>query len=193
MMSKETLSFELKSISVDEPGTFEGSLSTYGNKDLVGDIVERGAFTKTLKENGAVLPLLLNHNPSLQVGILKLNDSPNALVATGKINLDTELGRDAYSNLKFNFINSVKSALSIGFRSIKDKMEGDVRHLLEIALHEGSLTLFPANQQALINAVKSEVDRHQEKQAIAAIAQMRELFRRGIANIDDRKKYYKAS
>jgi uncharacterized protein len=190
-MSKETLSFELKSISVDEPGTFTGDLSTYGNQDLVGDIVQRGAFTKTLQENGGTVPLFLNHDPNLQVGVLKLTDTPTSLAAKGKLNLDLPLARDAYSNLLFNAKHGVKTALSIGFRSVKDKVEGGVRHLLEIALKEGSLTLHPANERALVNAVKSEVDRRQEKQAIAYIAQMRELFRRGIANIDERRNNYK--
>ncbi len=150
----------------------------------------QGCFTKSLKENGGTCPLFLNHDHTQQVGVLKLTDTPTALAAKGKLNLDLPLARDAYSNLLFNQKHGVKSALSIGFRTIKDKVEGNVRHLIELALKEGSLTLFPANEQALVNAVKSEVDQRQSEKAMASIEELRRLFRQGIAECDERRRKY---
>ena len=44
-------SFDLKNSVVDEVGrTFEGYASTFGNTDLVGDIIKPGAFKKTIAE-----------------------------------------------------------------------------------------------------------------------------------------------
>jgi hypothetical protein len=80
----------------------------------------------------------------------------------------------------FNAKHGVKTGLSIGYRTVKDRMDGSVRHLLELALKEGSLTLFPANQQALVSAVKSEVDKHEqrllEQRLLGLLAEARKAF-----------------
>jgi HK97 family phage prohead protease len=126
------------------------------------------------------LPLHLNHDHTQQVGVLLLHDTPTALAANGKLNLDLPLARDTYSNLLFNAKHGVKTGLSIGYRTVKDRMDGSVRHLLELALKEGSLTLFPANQQALVSAVKSEVDKHEqrllEQRLLGLLAEARKAF-----------------
>jgi HK97 family phage prohead protease len=176
MSENQKLSIELKSISAEEPGTFEGALSTYGNVDLTGEAVQAGAFTKTLKDSGGTVPLFLNHDHEHQVGVLKLHDTPTALAAKGRFNLDLPLARDAYSNLLFNQKHGVKSALSIGFRTIKDRVEGNVRHLLELSLKEGSLTLFPANEQALVNAVKSAENALREQRISALFQEAKRAF-----------------
>jgi uncharacterized protein len=190
MSQDQRFSLELKSVSTDEPGVFEGALSTYGNTDLVGEVCQQGCFTKSLKESGGVVPLFLNHDHTQQVGILKLTDTPSALEARGKFNLDLAAAKAAYSNLKFNVQHGIKSGLSIGFRTIKDRVEGPVRHLIELALKEGSLTLFPANQMALVNAVKSEVDRRNEENVLALIQELRQSFRSYISEADRRKKEF---
>ena len=48
--TKSRLRFEIKQIS--EQGYFEGLLSPYGSVDDGNDVVEPGAYTKTLKDNG---------------------------------------------------------------------------------------------------------------------------------------------
>ena len=181
MREYRQLPIELKSLSTDDPGTFEGTLSTYGGSpDLQGDVVQPGAFTKTLKENRGTVPLFLNHDPNQQVGVLKLHDTPTALAAKGKLNLDVPLARDAYSNMLFNAKHGVKTGLSIGFRTIKDRVEGSTRHLVELALGEGSITLFPANEQALVSAVKSEIDRRRDETLIGLMEELKNSFRKGI-------------
>ena len=176
MSENQKLSIELKAISTDEPGTFQGALSTYGNVDLTGEACQQGCFTKSLKENGGTVPLFLNHDHTQQVGVLKLTDTPVALAAKGKLNLDIPAARDAYSNLLFNQKHGVKSALSIGFRTVKHKMEGSVRHLIELAVKEGSLTLFPANEQALVNAVKSAENALREQRISALFQEAKRAF-----------------
>jgi phage head maturation protease len=47
---KEVKDFKFQVKSVNEDGTFEGYSAVYGNVDLGGDVVEPGAFTKTLSD-----------------------------------------------------------------------------------------------------------------------------------------------
>jgi HK97 family phage prohead protease len=187
-MHENTLSIELKSISADEPGSFEGALSTYGNVDLTGDAVMPGAFNKTLQESGNTVPLFKDHDHSQQIGILKLQDSPTALLARGKLNLDLPLARDFHSNMLFNLKHGgVRTGLSIGYRTIKEKMVGEVRQLIELALKEGSVCLWPANELALVSAVKSETAEREKQKTLAAIQDLSRLFRSGITAIDERR------
>jgi uncharacterized protein len=190
MSEDQRLSLELKSVSTDEQGVFEGALSTYGNVDLTGDAVMPGAFSKTLKDSGGTVPLFKDHDHSQQIGVLKLQDTATALVARGKLNLDLPLARDVYSNLLFNAKNGVKTGLSIGYRTVKEKMAGPVRQLVELALKEGSICLWPANQEALISAVKSEVDQRSREKTSAAIRELIQQMRSYSAGVARRKKEF---
>ena len=54
MRENKTLKFDLKAIKGD--GTFEGRLSVYNVVDQGKDIVEPGAFTRTMRERNARAP-----------------------------------------------------------------------------------------------------------------------------------------
>jgi HK97 family phage prohead protease len=146
----QTKAFRLDVKTLDESGTFEGRLAVYNTADLGGDVIERGAFNKTLGENSTV-PLLWGHDPTAVIGVLELRDTPTALMARGKLSLEVEKGREAYSLLKMGAVRG----LSIGFRSLKDFIQDGVRHLKEIRLFEGSLTPTPMHPEALVTAVKA--------------------------------------
>jgi hypothetical protein len=144
--------FELKSLSED--GTFEGAASPYGVTDLGGDIVEPGAFTKTIAERGSKVRLLDGH--TIRVGIASVSETPTALMAKGRLNLGKSAGRDAYSDLKFYQENGLPMGLSIGYFPVKsERDEKGIRHLKEIRLHEISVTEFPMNESATVHSVKS--------------------------------------
>ena len=53
-MERKTFEFEIKELS--EEGQFTGYLSTFGNVDAGDDMIEPGAFKKTLREK-KVFPL----------------------------------------------------------------------------------------------------------------------------------------
>src|SRR5271170_3012225 len=53
----------------DEDGTFTGYGSTYGGPpDLVGDIIEPGAFQQSIAQQGKGLPLLWSHRTDQPIG-----------------------------------------------------------------------------------------------------------------------------
>jgi len=161
-IERKTFPIEIKEIS--ETGTLEGYLSIFGNVDEGGDIVEKGAFKKTIKEKKS-FPLLWHHNPSvpdLVVGTFKAEEDARGLSIKADF-FDDEDSQKARRKVQKLLERGVRVGLSIGYRAIKwayDTIEGrNVRRLKEIALDEGSITLFPMNQEALVESVKSLIDR----------------------------------
>lgn len=144
-------------------GRFEGYLSVFGNEDDTGDIVEAGAFTRTIEQNKGRFPLLWFHDPTEPIGIFKAAEDERGLYITAFINLDTQRGREVYSGMKFEVEEldgdgAYVGELSIGYRSVNDETdESGIRHLKEVALYEGSLLTihFAANPEALVTVKDS--------------------------------------
>lgn len=157
----ERKSFELEVKDFGEAGGLTGYLSTFGNVDLGGDIVEPGAFTKTLAER-PVNPLLWHHDPSEPtkvVGAFTAKEDAKGLFIDADFLPDTD-SQNMRSKVRALKEKGVKLGLSIGYQVIKfawDKVAGEpVRLLKELKLNEGSLTLFPMNEMALVTGVKSD-------------------------------------
>ena len=150
-MEKLGLRFEVKQL--DEAGVFEGYAAVFGNEDLGGDVIEPGAFKKTLKEN-PTLPILWQHDVREPIGVtLEAYEDGKGLRVRGQLNLETSRGREAYALLKQGALRG----LSIGYDTIKEVWHGSVRRLKEVRLWEWSLVTFPMNPKAQVTAVKAVV------------------------------------
>ena len=146
----EHKSFGLAELNIDEKGEFEGYASVFNNVDRHGDIVMPGAFRKTISENPSV-PILWQHDQTKPIGVtMAIREDQNGLLVKGQLNLDTQLGREAYSLLK----QGALKGLSIGYQVIKDDLAGRVRQLKEVRLMEYSLVTFPANELAKVTSIK---------------------------------------
>lgn len=161
-MDMETKIFEFKIDDLDEEGKFSGYLSTFGNVDEGGDLVEKGAFKKTLRDTKG-FPLIIQHQPylpSLAVGSFNGEEDNKGLKINGEYFLDIEEGQKAYLGTKRLLKNKVRVGLSMGYKTIRkedDEIDGiPVRRLKEVKLYEGSLTLFPMNTFAGIESIKEE-------------------------------------
>lgn len=150
---EKDLKLDLKQLDETE-GTFEGDLSVYGAVDALGDVVEPGAFTRTLKSTGGKIPLLWAHDVRSPIGLLELRDTPESLQVKGTINLEDAHGRQAHSMLKFFKRTGLNMGLSIGFLSLRDEVKNGIRYLKELRLFEGSLVCFPANRLCYVTDVK---------------------------------------
>lgn len=139
---------------------FEGYGSTK-DLDLVDDIVEPGAFRKSLKVRTP--SMLWQHNTEEPVGIWdKTTIDSKGLFMKGKMPLDdTFVSGRVVPQMK---IGSIKG-LSIGFRTVKAiyDTETNIRTITELDLREVSLVTFPANPAAQITALKSALTRQEEK------------------------------
>lgn len=133
-------------------GTIEGLASVYGNLDESMEIVDAGAFTRTLKNRSHKVPLLWQHRTDTPIGLANLKDSPRGLTMKAELNSDVRQAQEARALAR----QGVLGGLSIGYDVVKDTWEKDVRHLKELKLYEVSMVTFPANLEAQIVAVKED-------------------------------------
>jgi HK97 family phage prohead protease len=147
--TKQRMRMEIKEIS--DTGSFEGRASVYNVVDLGKDLVEPGAFTKTIQEHGSQVPMLWQHKTDVPIGKLTLVDGPDALHVKGQLLMDLPEAQKAYLLIKSGIVKS----LSIGYDTVKDAVESGVRHLKELRLWECSIVTFGMCEQALITSVKA--------------------------------------
>lgn len=166
-MKVEFKTFSLKLDDVDSQGTIRGYASTFGNIDLGFDVVDKGAFKKSIKESSGKFPILADHDPSKQIGWnFRAEEDDTGLFVEGKLDLNVQSAREKYSLAKTAMSLGAKMGLSIGYMTIKaepDREKPMVRHLKELKLFEYSIVTFPMNTEAMITSAKSlaGVDRAQ--------------------------------
>lgn len=162
MQTKQRLDVALKIKSVDENGEFEGYGSVFGVKDSHSDIVVRGAFEESLaewKEKDRLPAMLWQHNMSEPIGVYtEMKEDETGLYVKGRLLIeDDPLAKRAHAHMKAGSLGG----LSIGYRlnDYEYDSEKDAFILKDIGLWEVSLVTFPANDEARISNVKSELER----------------------------------
>lgn len=161
------LSFKMDSYD-EEQGIFEGYASVFGNIDDGNDVIEPGAFTKTIAEgmSSRRIKLLALHQDSwLPIGIpLELREDSNGLWIRGKVS-DTSLGKDVKILLRDKVLNE----MSIGYDPVVfDIDENGVRHLKEVRLWEVSLVTWAMNPLAVVTDYKAREYAERAKAMIEA-------------------------
>ena len=150
--------FELKELS--ETGEFVGFASLYGNVDLGGDVVDPGAFTKSITQRGSKVRLMDGHK--VRIGVATVEETPIGLKTYGKINIAKQSGLEAYSDLKFYQANGMPMGMSIGYETIQADpahlTKDGARHLKEVRLWEVTVTEFAMNEKAQVVSVKALSD-----------------------------------
>ena len=150
-MDNGQIVLEIKSLSED--GSFTGIASVYGVEDAYGDIIEKGAFTKTLQENPEI-PLLWQHDDSEVIGKGTVTEQGGKIMISAQLDMDDSLAQKAYRKIK----NKLVKGLSVGFQSIKRTFGEEngkyIRRIQELKLMEVSIVTFPALAQAQITSVK---------------------------------------
>lgn len=152
-MAKEIKSFGFEFTTKAEGDVIriEGYGSTFGNVDQGGDVVQRGAFVKSLESR---MPKMFWQHDAKQIpGVWeKAAEDTKGLYLDGYF-LNTTLGRDVAEQAKHGAIDS----MSIGYGVKKAEFSADkkTRMLKELNLFEVSLVTFPMNELATITAVKS--------------------------------------
>ncbi|WP_342594532.1 HK97 family phage prohead protease [Salinicola lusitanus] len=149
--------FNLSIKAVDEDGLFSGYGSVFGNVDSYGEVVERGAFGKSLRaiaDSGRKVPVLWQHRQGEPIGIYtKLEEDDRGLYVEGRLLKDSvRQAAEAHALM----VAGAVSGLSIGYYVIDDSFDESerVRRLKELELMEISLVTFPANDEARVEAVK---------------------------------------
>ena len=130
---------------------FTAYASTFGNEDLGGDIIDKGAFARTLRQR-PFRPLLWQHNMSEPIGVEKsIREDGKGLLGTWEL-LDTQRGSEAYTLLKAGAVRSMSIGYIPGEFSFEE--EGKIRRLTDVELLENSVVSLPMNEQARVQSVK---------------------------------------
>jgi HK97 family phage prohead protease len=152
--------FTFRVKAVDDTGRFSGYASVFGVLDSYREVVAAGAFEKSLgriTESGRPLPALWQHLSAQPVGGYDtLSEDESGLYVEGFLLTDAvERAREAHALMKANVV----SGLSIGYYVLADSYNEKerVRTLTEVDLQEISIVTFPANGDARIDQVKSQV------------------------------------
>ncbi len=152
-MLYKSVGFQLEDLKSrgDDGWCFTGYASTFGNVDEGGDVVLRGAFTKSIASR--VPRLLWQHEMHEPIGrVLGLVEDDRGLHGEFKLSRTTR-GHDAYQLLKDGALDS----MSIGYIPDEESFDekSGVRQLKSVDLLEISLVSIPMNGEARITAVKA--------------------------------------
>lgn len=149
---------ELK-FSSSKQNEFVGYASVFGGIDSYGDTIQKGAYQKTIAA-GKTIPMFINHD-SYQIPVgkyVELEEDDHGLKVKGWIDVNHRDGPSLRSALK----NKTMDGLSIGYRIMKggayEDEETGARVLTAIDLKEISAVNYPADDNARISVVKSELE-----------------------------------
>jgi HK97 family phage prohead protease len=150
-------------VKAEANGFVEGYGSVFGNRDSYGDIVEAGAFADTIRSRKP--KMLWQHNMADPIGVWdEVMEDDRGLRVKGRLAMNTTRGKEACELVQMGAIDG----LSIGFRTVRDEIEGAVRKLKEIDLYEVSFVTMPANAAATITDIRSMSDAPEVERAIRA-------------------------
>ncbi len=140
---------------IDEKmGIVKGYGSYFGNKDSDNDVIAKGAYQKTIKENGERVRYLYQHDMTQPIGKMKeLYEDEKGLMFVAEIP-KTSLGMDVLELIK----GGVITENSVGILPLQKQMKEDYREITEVKLYEISAVTLAANDQAKILDVKGNVD-----------------------------------
>src|SRR6266852_3733562 len=168
----EFLDFPLRGGEIKEFNDAKGTIGGYANYkhnlDYSDDITRDGAFRKTISDAYSrkavqhldyLYPYLWSHdwNQIPPGGVYDADEDKKGFYTRTAFNLALQSGRDLYSSFKMGTLKKQ----SIGYKAIQSTFEKDAatgrtfRNLLEIAVLEISAVVFPANDLAQVDTVKS--------------------------------------
>ena len=160
-MNYLTKSVELDLKSLTDAGRFSGYGSVFGNVDKGGDVVEFGAFGKSLElwaKSGRSVPTLWQHKTDEPIGAWSnLTEDKHGLLGDSDLWIeDAPYARIAHKGMKTKTI----TGLSIGYRIKRDSYDKKtgVTTLHELDLVEISVVTNPMNDAARMTDVKSMVE-----------------------------------
>jgi HK97 family phage prohead protease len=137
-----------------DKGEYEGYYSVIGNEDDGKDVVEPGAFVKTIGERGKRVKVFYMHDWTKLIGPPPsvLREDQHGLYAAGHFTLNSFWGKEAWELMK----DGALTEGSFGYEPIKfDFDDNGVRHLRELKLFEISPVPLGMNALTEIRAVKA--------------------------------------
>lgn len=135
-------------------GYIKGIASFFGNVDSDNDIIDKGAYNKTLQENRQRIKYCEQHDIRKAFGTFdELYETNTSLDFTAKIPLKSDSSRDMYERIKGGVIDE-NSVGIIVTKAMADNADKSIRRIKEVRLLEISAVTLAANDLARITEVK---------------------------------------
>jgi len=146
-------------ITVKDGAHIEGYASFFGKADQGNDVVQAGAYAKSLNtvEPGTRrIKMLWQHDPAQPIGVWDVvKEDAKGLYVKGRILEQVAKGKEAMALIEAGAIDG----LSIGYRTVKaQKNDKGQRLLSELELWEVSLVTFPMLPEARVGAKGDQLD-----------------------------------
>ena len=139
---------------VEADGSFAGYASLFGAVDLAKDVVEHGAFARSLAQRGpSGVRMLFQHDPAQPIGVwTDIREDERGLFVRGKLTGAVSRSAEVLSLMRAGALDG----LSIGFRPVRTRRDAvaGVRRILEADLWEISVVTFPMLPGARVATVK---------------------------------------
>ena len=140
-------------LSVKDGVVIEGYASLFGAVDQGGDVVQSGAYTRSLKSlerEGRRVKMLWQHDPAQPIGVWDIvREDEKGLFVKGRLLDSVAKAKEAAVLIEAGAIDG----LSIGYRTKRaSKNEKGQRLLSELELWEVSLVTFPMLPSARVGA-----------------------------------------
>lgn len=179
-MEKLYKGFDLNFKDIDsKKGIVTGYFAAFNSKDSHGDVIEKGAFSKTVAERGPhgkqLIKWLLDHESNKAIGkLIDLKEDDYGLYYEGKVGRHS-LGKDFMLMVEDGIINQH----SFGYSIIKETFDKsmNVNRLKELRMYEGSSIQFlGSNPNTPITGIKSIED------ALSMCARLEKFIRNSEAS-----------
>ena len=155
--------------------------SAFGNVDSDGDIIEKGAFSKTIQERGPQSPRprikhLFQHDRYNPIGTpLTMVQDENGLLIDSKV---SDIRDGDYIKL---YRDGVITEHSIGFEIIKSDLSENKEYQLikEVKLWEYSSVTWGANENTPVVGMKSEMKAEFASELLGRLSKLNNVLRNG--------------
>jgi HK97 family phage prohead protease len=129
---------ELKVVDEDQ-GIVQAYVNTMGVEDADGDVIEPTAFDNSIEKN-LPISVLHSHDPGAVIGkvldakVIPQEDGSAKLWNLMKFNLETQAGRDAFSNIKGQYIKEYSVGFNIPEKAAEFVRDGikTIRKIMEV-------------------------------------------------------------
>lgn len=170
MMLTKTRQVQLKAVGDKGAPVFEGYAAVFGNVDLGGDMIVKGAFADTLAgrypDGGAGIPVYWNHNtddPFANLGVTSTAvEDDHGLLVTAEVDTSTDYGQQVAKLLRGQRVTQMSFAFNVTEGAFVESDEhGYYYELRKLDLFEVSVVPIGMNQATEITSVKALMEKRQ--------------------------------
>ena len=169
MLIKDAPALRVKVLDADEgavEGEFTALVSVFGTVDSYGEVVQPGAFERTLKEwsaSGYPIPVYWGHNlsdPDYNIGaVVDAVETERGLQVRARLDMDSPKAPQVYRLLKGGRVKEFSFGYSVRDAGWGTKDDREVYELRDIQLFEVSVVPVGANPATELQTVKAHAER----------------------------------